>query len=206
MVEAYVGEIKMLAFNFAPTQWALCNGQTIAITQNQALFALIGTVYGGNGVNNFLLPNLQSRVPVGFGQGTGLSPYVLGQVSGSEQMTLTTQQLPIHTHTATFTPSGGGSAAAVQALTGVPVASLTAAPADGSYLANTGPANANQPKIYAPAGSGTPVNLGGVSGGGGGGGTVTNATTGQSLPFGLLQPYLAINFSISLYGVFPTRN
>jgi microcystin-dependent protein len=94
----YVGEIRLVGFIFAPTGWALCNGALLAIDQNTALFSLIGTTYGGDGVTNFALPNLLSRIPISMGQGTGLSNYVLGQISGSESVTLTSGQLPSHTH------------------------------------------------------------------------------------------------------------
>ncbi len=207
MVECYVGEIRMFGFNFAPSQWQLCNGQLLGINQYQALFALIGTYYGGNGTTTFQLPNMQSRVPIHQGQGAGLSPYVIGEYSGVEQASILISNMPQHTHTATFTPSGGGGAAAVSVLSTAATTALTATPAAGSMLANTAPTGLNQPKIYAPSGTtGTPVNLGGVSGGGGGGGTVTNALTGSGVPFNIVQPYLCVSFCIALFGVYPSRN
>jgi len=96
--EQFIGEIRMFGFNFAPTGWALCNGQLLPINQNTALFSLLGTFYGGNGTTTFALPNLQSRVPVHQGTGTGLSPYVIGQSGGAETVTLTTSQMPAHSH------------------------------------------------------------------------------------------------------------
>lgn len=98
MSDQYLGEIRMFAGNFAPYGWALCNGQTLAISQNTALFSLIGTYYGGDGVTTFQLPNLQSRVPIHQGQGLGLSPYNIGQIGGFENVTLSTQQMPQHNH------------------------------------------------------------------------------------------------------------
>jgi microcystin-dependent protein len=98
MSDQYLGEIRMFGGNFAPYGWALCNGQLLAISQNTALFSLIGTYYGGDGVTTFALPNLQSRVPLHQGQGTGLSPYVIGQNGGTENLTLTSQQMPQHNH------------------------------------------------------------------------------------------------------------
>ncbi|HEY2769717.1 MAG TPA: tail fiber protein [Solirubrobacteraceae bacterium] len=89
----------MFGGNFAPVNWAVCSGQVIAISQNDTLYSLIGTTYGGDGVNTFNLPDLRSRVPVHQGQGTGLSNYVIGQVAGVENVTLTTNQIPSHTHT-----------------------------------------------------------------------------------------------------------
>jgi microcystin-dependent protein len=94
----FLGEIRLFAGNFAPRGWAFCNGQTMAISQNQALFALVGTTYGGNGVNTFALPNLQSCVPISQGQGPGLNNYVQGQTLGAVNTTLTTLNLPTHTH------------------------------------------------------------------------------------------------------------
>ena len=102
MSEPFVGQIQIFGFNFAPKGWAFCNGQTMSIAQNTALFSLLGTTYGGNGQTTFALPNLQSRVPIHFGQGPGLSPYALGQESGTENETLNVTNLPAHNHTVTF--------------------------------------------------------------------------------------------------------
>lgn len=96
----FIGSIAMFAGNFAPTGWALCDGQILPINQNTALFSILGTQYGGNGTTNFALPDLQSRVPVHVGQGTGLSPYAIGQAGGVESVALTEAQLPAHSHTA----------------------------------------------------------------------------------------------------------
>jgi len=102
MSEPFVGQIQIFGFNFAPKGWAFCNGQIMSIAQNTALFSLLGTTYGGNGQTTFALPNLQSRVPIHFGQGPGLSPYALGQESGTENETLNVTNLPTHNHTVTF--------------------------------------------------------------------------------------------------------
>lgn len=106
MGSPYIGEIRMFGGLFAPLNWAFCNGASIAISQNDALYNLIGTTYGGDGVNTFQLPDLQGRVPVHQGQGPGLSNYALGQKAGTETITLTTQQLPSHMHYA-FGAAGG---------------------------------------------------------------------------------------------------
>ncbi|HET8676384.1 MAG TPA: tail fiber protein [Blastocatellia bacterium] len=98
MSEPFLGMIAIYGFNFAPRGWAFCNGQILPIAQNTALFSLLGTTYGGNGQTTFALPNLQSRVPVHFGQGPGLSSYDLGQAAGTETVTLTGNQIPAHTH------------------------------------------------------------------------------------------------------------
>jgi|SRR5579875_3640761 len=94
----YLGEIRIFSGNFAPKGWAMCNGQLLSIQSNAALFALLGTYYGGNGTSTFALPDLRSRLPVHQGQGQGLSPYNVGQNGGNESMTLNSQQLPRHNH------------------------------------------------------------------------------------------------------------
>ena len=98
MAEYFMGEIRMVAFNFAPKGWALCNGQILPIAQNQALFSLLGTTYGGNGQTTFALPNLRGRGPMHFGTGPGLSSRFLGEVGGQESHTLSVSELPQHTH------------------------------------------------------------------------------------------------------------
>ena len=110
MATPFIAEIRMFGFGFAPRNWAFCNGGTLGIQQNQALFSLVGTTYGGNGTTNFMLPNLQGRVPLHSGNGAsspGLTPRALGATGGSETVTLTTQQLAAHNH-----PATGSSAAA----------------------------------------------------------------------------------------------
>lgn len=100
MSEPYLGQIMLVGFNFAPRGWALCDGQILPINQNQALYSLIGTTYGGDGRTTFALPDLRSRVPLHQGSGPGLDSYTLGEKTGVETVTLTTAQLPSHTHTA----------------------------------------------------------------------------------------------------------
>src|SRR5580765_3610287 len=98
MAEPFLGEIRAFGFYFAPLGWATCDGQIMSIAQNQALFSLLGTTYGGNGTTTFALPDLRSRVPVHQGQGPGLSPYAEGQAGGTEAVTLAAAQMPQHTH------------------------------------------------------------------------------------------------------------
>jgi microcystin-dependent protein len=107
MSEPFVAEIRMFGGNFAPVQWAMCNGQILSISQNTALFSLIGTYYGGNGTSNFALPNLQSRAPMHQGQGVGLSQRVLGEADGTETVTLISTELPGHTHGVMAVSSAG---------------------------------------------------------------------------------------------------
>jgi microcystin-dependent protein len=146
-----IGEIALVAFNFAPVGWAMCNGQLLQISQNTALFSLLGTTYGRGGINTFALPNLQCRVPLHSGQGTGLSPYVLGQIDGVESVTLQSAQMPSHTHS--YTPqaaSGGGTVDS-------PAGAVWAASAGGDSLYSTGASNANMaPQALGTAGSGQP--------------------------------------------------
>lgn len=105
-----LGEIKMFAGTFAPHGWAFCNGQLLSISQNTALFSILGTTYGGNGVSTFGLPDLRSRVPIHAGQGLGLSNYFLGEQTGVENVTLTALQIPSHSHTVLAVASGGNQA------------------------------------------------------------------------------------------------
>jgi microcystin-dependent protein len=109
MSQPFIGEIRMFGGNFAPAGWAFCNGQVIPISENDTLFNLIGTTYGGDGQETFALPNLQSRVPVHMGQGPGLSNYTIGQMGGVETVTLTTNQIPSHTHAPTANNGTGTS-------------------------------------------------------------------------------------------------
>lgn len=121
MSNPFVGEIRMFGGNFAPAGWAFCNGATLAIAQNDVLFQLIGTTYGGDGEETFNLPNLQSRIPMHAGTGSSGTTYTLGEQAGVEEVTLTTQQIPIHNHAvlasnsgaSQLTPQGGSPAQTV---------------------------------------------------------------------------------------------
>src|SRR5690242_5317256 len=107
MANPFLGEIRIFAGNFAPRGWALCNGQLLAISQNTALFSLLGTTYGGNGQTTFALPDLRGRVPIGTGQGRGLTARNLGEVAGTETLTLDATQMPAHTHAAGASAGNG---------------------------------------------------------------------------------------------------
>ncbi len=106
-MDEFMGTIKMFGFNFAPRGWAFCNGQLMSIAQNTALFSLLGTTYGGDGVTTFALPNFQSRFPIHPGQGAGLSPYAQGQMAGKESVTLNITQMPAHNHPVVVKASAG---------------------------------------------------------------------------------------------------
>src|SRR6201988_2605027 len=104
MADPFVAEIRFFPFNFAPKGWAWCDGQLLPLSQNTALFSLLGTTYGGNGKSNFALPDLRGNAPLHFGQGPGLSDYVQGEFSGQESVTLLSSEMPLHTHAVTAAP------------------------------------------------------------------------------------------------------
>jgi microcystin-dependent protein len=180
--DPFIGEIKIFGFNFAPRGYFFCNGQILSLAQNTALFALIGTTYGGNGQTTFGLPNLQSRVPIGAGTNAG-STYTIGEMSGTTSVTLTTLNLPAHTHPATGisinVPASEGGAD-----TDSPVNAVLANTGSGLYAAT---ASTN--------GSAAPITASG-----------TLAPAGSSMPIEIENPYLALNYSIAIEGIFPSRN
>lgn len=205
-MDEYMAIIKLFAGNFAPRTFMFCQGQILSLSQNTALFAIIGTTYGGNGQTTFALPNLGGRTPVGTGQAPGVNHnYQLGEVAGVESVTLLSTNLPAHFHTQALTSTSNSS----QAGTAIAAAGDAITPLN-NYLAlspkiGSGP-NATQLKTYATAAAGTPVSLGG--------GAITTDTTtsgntavaGGSQPVSIMQPYVAINYVITTEGVFPSRN
>ncbi len=178
----YLGQISMFGGNYAPQGWAFCNGQLLAINQYQALFSLLGTTYGGNGTQNFALPNLVSRLPVHVGQGLGLSSYALGQVGGADPVTITAQTMPGHTHTLNATQTQANA-------TAIGTSVLPGKPTAGS-----------DPRFYAFQPSGQPaLTMIALAGG-----AVGNS--GGSQPHTNLMPSLCITFIIALQGVYPSRS
>jgi microcystin-dependent protein len=175
MSDPFIGEIKMFGGNFPPNGWALCQGQLMPISENDTLFNLIGTTYGGDGQETFGLPDIQSRVAVHQGTGSGLSTYQMGEKGGVESVTLSTNQIPIHTHAAVTATTGQVSAAANNIL------------AD-AQTTQTGA------RIYSNQASDVQMNAN------------TIAITGGSQPHDNIQPTLAINFIISLFGIYPSQN
>ncbi len=176
MSDPFVAEIKMFACNFAPRGWAFCNGQLLSISQNTALFSLLGTTFGGDGRTTLALPNLQGRGALSSGHGPGLSTRALGQTGGSETVTLTLNQMPSHRHPVNAKISGG-----------------TASPTNMVWgTAGAAKAAAN---FYAPAASPTvamnPAAL---------------ATIGGNQLHNNMMPYLALNICIALVGVYPPRS
>jgi microcystin-dependent protein len=175
MTEPFIGEIQLFGFNFAPRGWAACNGVTMAIQQNTALFSLLGTQYGGNGQTTFMLPNFVNRAGCEQGQGAGLTPRTIGEVFGSNSVTLTQTTMPSHTHTLTVYNQSD-------------TTKVSATPAAGNYL---GLPTAGTPFVTTTtANAQFAPNMIGPSGGG--------------QPHENRQPYLASNFCIALQGVFPS--
>ena len=170
MAQPYVGEIRMFAGNFAPAGWMFCQGQLLPISENETLFQLIGTTYGGDGQSTFALPDLRGRVPIHNGQGPGLSSYQLGESGGVEQVTLTVQQIPVHAHQL--------------------VGSLDIPSQSNAGNAVTGQAAAKIYRVGSPSISLDPSAIAG---------------TGGSQPHENFQPYLCVDFIISLFGIFPTQ-
>lgn len=172
MAQPYVGEIRMFAGNFAPAGWMFCEGQLLPISENETLFQLIGTTYGGDGESTFQLPDLRGRIPIHQGQGPGSSSYILAETGGVEEITLTTQQMPAHSHS--YLCSGD-----TATLTS-PAGSAPAAPPDVNVL---------------PYGSDVPVAALHAQ---------SISPTGGSQPHTNFQPYLCVDFIISLFGIFPS--
>lgn len=190
----------MFGGSFAPRGWQLCNGQLLPIQQYAALFSILGTSFGGDGIRTFGLPNLQGRMPMHWGNGPGLTPRILGESSGAENSNVLIANMPSHTHTATFTPSGG---AAAQVNVTATVGNLPSAA--GNMLGQSPAGGPTQAPIYAPPTSPVSGQLAGVSGGGGAG-TVAVAPTGSGLPINTISPFQAVTFIIALVGIFPSRN
>jgi microcystin-dependent protein len=174
----FLAEIALFPFNFPPTGWAHCNGQLLSISQNTALFALLGTFYGGDGKSTFALPDLQGRCAIGAGQGQGLSERFLGEQGGSESVTLLISEIPVHSHAVQASLKTGGTGVTANPINSYPTTSTT--------------------NLYSDtAGSGTMTVLN-VD--------VQVQPAGNSLPHNNMQHYLAINYCIALQGIFPARH
>lgn len=180
-IEPYLATVTIFAGNFAPLSWAFCDGSLQSISNNTALFALLGTTYGGDGVTTFALPDLRGRAAMGTGQGPGLPNYILGEMAGSENTTLTTANLPAHNHAVisiTGSPGGFDNGGNQNVPTGNIPADIT-----NRYT------SANPDGQMAP--------------------TITNgntSVTGSSTPVSNLTPYLAMNYIIAVEGIFPSRS
>jgi len=170
MAQPYVGEIRMFAGNFAPVGWAMCDGQLLPISENDVLFTLIGTIYGGDGQSTFGLPDMRGRLAVHNGTGGGIT-YTTGELGGVEEITLTAPQIPVHSHALLARTSAADSTS--------PAGRVLAQPSGPVMFIEDTPAAAMATSV---------VN-----------------TTGGSQPHSNLQPYLCINFIISLFGIFPSQ-
>lgn len=175
--EPFVGEIILFAGNFAPRNYAFCSGQLLSITQNTALFSILGTTYGGNGTTTFALPDLRDRMPIHLGQGPGLSSRVIGQTGGASSVTLTVAQIPAHAHALTASGTPGDSAS--------PSATRASVSGARSIETETWKASPSATVTMAPDALGN---------------------TGSGQPHENHSPYLGVNYCIALFGIFPSRN
>lgn len=179
MSDFFIGQVMMTGFNFAPKFWAQCNGQLLPIAQNQALFSLLGTQFGGNGTTNFALPDLRGRSPVGYASSVDPAwqpPAVqIGQAAGAESVTLLSTNMPAHTHAVNASTTAGDNRI----------------PSNRVYATNTA---AGQSLYAASTGPVVPLN------------SQTVAAAGGNQPHSNIQPYTTINFCIALQGIFPSRN
>jgi microcystin-dependent protein len=175
MADPFVAEIRIFPFNFAPKGWAFCNGQLLPLSQNTALFSLIGTFYGGDGKSTFALPNMQGNAPIHAGQGPGLSLYDLGQMGGSEAVTLLESEIPTHSHQMLSAP--------------------TIVAADSDICTGNSIGKSSQGNAYIPLNAPNVVQLNDNA--------LTPA--GGDQPHNNMMPYLTLNFNIALQGVFPPR-
>jgi microcystin-dependent protein len=181
MSDQFLGEIRIFPFNFAPLGWAFCSGQVLPISQYTALFSIIGTYYGGNGTSNFQLPDLQGSVPLGVGQGPGLTDYVIGEQGGSPTVTLSDAENPGHNHLVNAATSNGTAAD--------PQGNIYA---KGHYIVDASTKGVIN-SYTTTGGSQTALNISAIGLAGGG------------LPHNNMMPFLTLNFCIALQGVFPSR-
>jgi microcystin-dependent protein len=228
-MEVFTGTIMAVGFDFAPRGWSLCNGQLMSISQNSALFSLLGATFGGDGQTTFAVPDLRGRVPRGTGQGPGLNAVQLGEVSGTETVTILSSQMPPHVHGGAFTSTttGTGSVTITAPFTG-------SADVTGTFQATTGAATSDVPqvgytlgdvngtstRIYASSSTGTAVAIGAVNAAGTISGDLTAPATitlptitgtvavgaaGNGQPTSILSPYLGLTMVIALEGIYPSR-
>jgi microcystin-dependent protein len=181
-LDPFVAEITIFAGNFAPTGWAFCNGQVLPISQNTALFSLLGTMYGGDGQSTFALPNLQGRSPIGQGHGQALSNRVIGEQGGQSAVTLLSHEAPAHTHTMTGSAAPTLRCVSTAGNRSTPVGNVPAAEAFGATA------------VYGASPDDTTMAL-----------PVTTAAAGSGLPHNNESPCLGLTFIIALQGVFPPR-
>ena len=179
MQTPFLGDIRMFAGNFAPRSWAFCDGQLLSIAQNSALFSLLGTTYGGDGQTTFALPDLRGRIPIGEGNGPGLTPRVIGERAGAENVTITLTELPPHNHGFFATQENANTS--------------TIGP---SVLFGTAKASQGTPHLYLTQTGNTPAPLASAAVG----------FTGNTQPHNNMMPTLTLSFVIALQGIYPSRN
>ena len=195
MEEAFIGTILIWPCNFTPLRWLPCEGQILPINQYQALFSLLGTTYGGDGTTNFALPDLRGRIPLGKGQGQGLSKHILGERAGAESVTLTTTNLPAHSHTATASqPTFSVSTNEATQNVATSGSSLGSAKTEISR-------EYHDTNSYTTAEPNTQLNASTV-----GAPKISVEQTGGNQPFNLFQPYLSLSFIICVEGYYPPRS
>jgi microcystin-dependent protein len=203
-MEGYIGEIRLFGGNYAPLGWQLCNGEIRSIAADTALYSIIGTIYGGDGISTFALPDLRGRVAMGNFKGPGLTARVLGEKQGSENVTLTIPNMAAHTHAAIVTPNQGQIPTATAKLYGVndaggnvnPGGNMIGTDSDAGatpYLA-TGPIVAMKSDSIVINSLNPPLPV------------VTLANTGGSMPHNNIQPILGLNFIICIEGIYPSRS
>ncbi|QKZ13567.1 phage tail protein [Spirosoma sp. KUDC1026] len=180
-MDEYIGIVKLFAGNFAPRGWMFCQGQLLSIAQYNALFAILGTTYGGNGQTTFALPDLRSRVPVGAGYGPGLPPVVSGQMAGSASVTMTTAQLPMHSHPQMVSMQYGS---------GLPNNTQVLAVPEGT----TSEGGSVSVQAYGPVSNLTTLAPSSIG------------TIGGNQPLDIMPPYTGMNYIICLEGIFPPRD
>ncbi|NEU07409.1 phage tail protein [Flavihumibacter sp. R14] len=185
MMPPHIGEIRIFAGSFAPAGWMFCHGQLIPISENDTLFTLIGTTYGGDGQETFALPDLRGRVPIHMGTGPDGTTYQLGEAAGTESETLTTQQIPVHNHAATgkvTIPVRGDSPGHLSN----PANAAIAVSPGKKFFSKTESASGTMAPLDMP-------------------GAITHPA-GGSQPHDNMQPFLAVNYIISMYGIFPSQS
>ncbi len=175
--EPYVGQMIQVGFNFCPRGYAAANGQVLAIQSNVALFSLLGTNFGGNGQTTFALPDMRGRMAINYGQGPGLSPYVIGEQGGAETHTLLTTEIPSHTHRAAIQTAAPQANATTASGNAIGISS------NASFLGGSDPVG----NLMSP-------------------GTVVFQPTGNNIPFSIRPPYLTMQWCIATEGIFPARN
>lgn len=206
-MEGTIGEIRGFAGNFAPRTWSFCEGQFVSISANQALFSIIGTTYGGDGRTTFALPDLRGRTPISSGSGPGLSTYLLGQRSGAEIHSLTTNQMPAHSHAVNINDADIEVDGAIMATMSVSTSEAEDSSPSGNYL------GVSSADVYADSSSnGNTLNNAAINVDTSGLGVsipssaIAISSSGTSQAFSVMQPYLTINWIICTAGVFPSRS